>query len=29
MLGIRRGTVGSRLRRGLDQLRSELEEDHG
>lgn len=27
MLGIRRGTVGSRLRRGLDRLRSELE-DH-
>jgi RNA polymerase sigma-70 factor (ECF subfamily) len=25
MLGIRRGTVGSRLRRGLDQLRRELE----
>ena len=25
MLGIRRGTVGSRLRRGLDELRSELE----
>jgi RNA polymerase sigma-70 factor, ECF subfamily len=29
MLGIRRGTVGSRLRRGLDQLRKEMEEDHG
>lgn len=29
MLGVRRGTVGSRLRRGLDQLRSELEERHG
>lgn len=29
MLGLRRGTVGSRLRRGLDQLRVELEEDHG
>jgi RNA polymerase sigma-70 factor (ECF subfamily) len=29
MLEIRRGTVGSRLRRGLDQLRSEMEEDHG
>lgn len=26
MLGIRRGTVGSRLRRGLDQLRTQLEE---
>jgi RNA polymerase sigma-70 factor, ECF subfamily len=25
MLGVRRGTVGSRLRRGLDQLRLELE----
>jgi len=25
MLGLRRGTVGSRLRRGLDELRSELE----
>lgn len=25
MLGIRRGTVGSRLRRGLDQMRGELE----
>ena len=25
MLGVRRGTVGSRLRRGLDQMRSELE----
>jgi len=29
MLGIRRGTVGSRLRRGLDQLRTQLEEDDG
>jgi RNA polymerase sigma-70 factor, ECF subfamily len=29
MLGLRRGTVGSRLRRGLDQLRVQLEEDHG
>jgi RNA polymerase sigma-70 factor (ECF subfamily) len=29
MLGIRRGTVGSRLRRGLDRLRSEMEEDDG
>ncbi|MBS1878362.1 MAG: sigma-70 family RNA polymerase sigma factor [Actinobacteria bacterium] len=29
ILGIRRGTVGSRLRRGLDQLRSELEESDG
>jgi RNA polymerase sigma-70 factor, ECF subfamily len=29
MLGIRRGTVGSRLRRGLDRLRSEMEGDHG
>ncbi|MEZ5076684.1 MAG: sigma-70 family RNA polymerase sigma factor [Solirubrobacterales bacterium] len=29
MLGIRRGTVGSRLRRGLDRLRSELEDQHG
>jgi RNA polymerase sigma-70 factor (ECF subfamily) len=27
MLGLRRGTVGSRLRRGLDQLRDELEDD--
>lgn len=26
MLGVRRGTVGSRLRRGLDSLRNELEE---
>ncbi len=26
MLGLRRGTVGSRLRRGLDQLRTQLEE---
>ncbi|MFT3866388.1 MAG: RNA polymerase sigma factor [Solirubrobacterales bacterium] len=25
MLGVRRGTVGSRLRRGLDELRTELE----
>jgi RNA polymerase sigma-70 factor (ECF subfamily) len=25
MLGVRRGTVGSRLRRGLDQMRLELE----
>jgi len=29
LLGVRRGTVGSRLRRGLDQLRRELEEDDG
>jgi RNA polymerase sigma-70 factor (ECF subfamily) len=29
MLGLRRGTVGSRLRRGLDQLRAQLEEDNG
>ena len=29
LLGLRRGTVGSRLRRGLDQLRAQLEEDHG
>lgn len=29
MLGLRRGTVGSRLRRGLDQLRRELEEEDG
>lgn len=29
MLGIRRGTVGSRLRRGLDRLRSELEDHDG
>lgn len=29
MLGLRRGTVGSRLRRGLDQLRSELEGEDG
>ncbi len=29
LLGLRRGTVGSRLRRGLDQLRRELEEDDG
>ncbi len=27
MLKVRRGTVGSRLRRGLDRLRSEMEED--
>lgn len=27
MLGLRRGTVGSRLRRGLDQLRTHLEEE--
>lgn len=27
MLGLRRGTVGSRLRRGLDQLRNDLEDD--
>ena len=27
MLGIRRGTVGSRLRRGLDHMRRELEEE--
>lgn len=26
MLGVRRGTVGSRLRRGLDRLRTELED---
>lgn len=29
MLGLRRGTVGSRLRRGLDQLRARLEEEDG
>jgi RNA polymerase sigma-70 factor, ECF subfamily len=29
MLGVRRGTVGSRLRRGLDRLRSELEDHDG
>ncbi|MGH2974652.1 MAG: RNA polymerase sigma factor [Solirubrobacterales bacterium] len=29
MLGLRRGTVGSRLRRTLDQLRIRLEEDDG
>lgn len=29
MLGVRRGTVGSRLRRGLDQMRSELEAGDG
>lgn len=29
MLGVRRGTVGSRLRRGLDRLRSELEDRNG
>lgn len=29
MLGVRRGTVGSRLRRGLDRLRSELEDKDG
>lgn len=29
MLGLRRGTVGSRLRRGLDQLRAQLEEEDG
>ncbi len=29
MLGLRRGTVGSRLRRGLDQLRERLEEAGG
>jgi RNA polymerase sigma-70 factor (ECF subfamily) len=29
MLGLRRGTVGSRLRRGLDQMRGELEEEDG
>lgn len=29
MLGVRRGTVGSRLRRGLDRLRRELEDEHG
>lgn len=29
MLGLRRGTVGSRLRRGLDQLRLRMEEDDG
>jgi RNA polymerase sigma-70 factor (ECF subfamily) len=29
MLRVRRGTVGSRLRRGLDRLRSEMEEDDG
>lgn len=29
MLGVRRGTVGSRLRRGLDRLRSAMEEDDG
>jgi RNA polymerase sigma-70 factor (ECF subfamily) len=29
MLGVRRGTVGSRLRRGLDRLRSDLEDRNG
>ena len=29
MLGIRRGTVGSRLRRGLDQLKTTLEDGNG
>ena len=29
MLGVRRGTVGSRLRRGLDRLRTELEAEDG
>lgn len=29
MLGLRRGTVGSRLRRGLDQMRMELEDEDG
>ncbi len=29
MLGLRRGTVGSRLRRGLDQLRADLEQNDG
>ena len=29
MLGLRRGTVGSRLRRGLDRLRAQLEEEDG
>lgn len=29
LLGLRRGTVGSRLRRGLDQLRTQLEEGNG
>lgn len=29
MLGLRRGTVGSRLRRGLDQMRIEWEADDG
>lgn len=29
ILAVPRGTVGSRLRRALDQLRAELEEDHG
>ncbi len=29
LLGVPRGTVGSRLRRALDQLRTELEEDDG
>lgn len=29
MLGIRRGTVGSRMRRGLDQMRRDLEVEDG
>lgn len=29
MLGLRRGTVGSRLRRGLDRLRDQLEAEDG
>lgn len=29
MLGVRRGTVGSRLRRGLDQLKTTLEDGDG
>lgn len=29
MLSLRRGTVGSRLRRGLDQMRNELEDEDG
>jgi RNA polymerase sigma-70 factor (ECF subfamily) len=29
LLGVPRGTVGSRLRRALDQLRTEMEDDDG
>jgi RNA polymerase sigma-70 factor (ECF subfamily) len=29
ILGLRRGTVGSRLRRGLDRLRTQLEQEDG